>query len=97
MKTDSGKWLRHRSDSLYHYTIGAEAFDFEFRDPDGKKVRLSDYRGKIVLVDFWASWCAPCRKQMPALISLYDRFKNKNFEIIGVSFDNNKRSGFGIY
>ena len=87
LKTDSGKWLRHRSDSLYHYTIGAEAFDFEFRDPDGKKVRLSDYRGKIVLVDFWASWCGPCRHEMPNVKAAYEKYASKGFEVISISTD----------
>ena len=72
--------------------VGLPYIDLKMQNPEGQSVSLSDYigKGKYVLIDFWASWCAPCRKQMPALISLYDQFKNKNFEIVGVSFDNNK-------
>ena len=66
--------------------------DMNLRLPNGTPGKLSDYagKGKFTIVDFWASWCAPCRKQMPELIKIYDRFKNKNFEIVGVSFDNSK-------
>lgn len=92
LKTISGKWLRHRSDSLYHYTIGAEAFDFEFQDREGKKVRLSDYRGKIVLVDFWASWCGPCRKEMKSLLPIYNELKGDDLEFISVSLDSKEEN-----
>ena len=56
-----------------------------------KGVKLSDYagKGKLVLVDFWASWCGPCRREMPNLVELYKQYKNKNFEIVGVSLDQN--------
>ena len=71
---------------------GMPYIDLKMQTPKGKTVSLSDYigKGKYVLIDFWASWCPPCRKQMPELMGIYDRFKNKNFEIVGVSFDNNK-------
>ena len=57
--------------------------------PEGKTVKLSDYvgKGKVVLVDFWASWCGPCRREMPNLVEAYAKYKNKNFEIVGVSLD----------
>ena len=59
--------------------------------PDGQNVKLSDYvgKGKVVLVDFWASWCGPCRREMPNLVEAYKQYKNKNFEIVGVSLDQN--------
>ena len=87
--------IRTFSDILEHtrnIAVGMPYIDLKMQNPVGKEVSLSDYigKGKYVLIDFWASWCAPCRKQMPTLVSLYDRFKDKNFEIIGVSFDNNK-------
>ncbi len=71
---------------------GQKFTDFEMQTPEGKAVKLSDYagKGKLVLVDFWASWCGPCRREMPNLVSLYAKYKNKNFEIVGVSLD---RSG----
>ncbi|MNX35334.1 Peroxiredoxin [Pedobacter sp. ok626] len=66
---------------------GVEAADFAQPDVDGKMVKLSDYRGKYVLIDFWASWCAPCRRENPNLVKAYDQYKSKGFEILGVSMD----------
>ena len=66
--------------------IGSKAPDFEGKTFKGKTVRLSDYLGKIVLIDFWASWCPPCREEMPALIKFYRSHKN-NVEILAVNID----------
>ncbi len=69
--------------------VGQKFTDFEMLTPEGKAVKLSDYagKGKVVLVDFWASWCGPCRREMPNLVEAYAKYKNKNFEIVGVSLD----------
>ncbi len=63
--------------------------DIKAKTPDGKDVALSDYagKGKYVLVDFWASWCPPCRAEMPKLVKMYEDFKGKDFEIVGLSLD----------
>lgn len=68
--------------------------DFTMHTPDGKEAKLSDIagHGKYVLVDFWASWCGPCRRSMPELIEFYNKNKDKGLEIVGVSFDNNGQS-----
>lgn len=63
------------------------AFDFEQADVNGKMVKLSDFRGKYVFLDFWASWCAPCRMENPNLVKAYNKYKDKNFTILGVSLD----------
>ncbi|MCI5663555.1 MAG: AhpC/TSA family protein [Mediterranea sp.] len=69
--------------------VGKQFIDFEMKDPEGNPVKLSDYagKGKVVLVDFWASWCGPCRREMPNLVEAYKKYKNQNFEIVGVSLD----------
>ncbi|WP_285008986.1 TlpA disulfide reductase family protein [Pedobacter faecalis] len=70
--------------------LGATAPNFTQKDVDGKPVSLSDYRGKYVLVEFWASWCSPCRAESPNLIKQYAAYKDKGFEILGVSVDSDK-------
>ncbi|MDR2283511.1 MAG: redoxin domain-containing protein [Sphingobacterium sp.] len=72
--------------------INTQAKDFTQNDVAGKPVRLSDYRGKYVLVDFWASWCAPCREENPNLVAAYAKYKDKGLEILGVSLDKNKEA-----
>jgi len=67
--------------------IGSAAPDFTMNDVNGKPVTLSAYRGKYVLLDFWASWCVPCRKENPSIKAAYAKFRDKNFEVIAVSVD----------
>jgi len=69
---------------------GALAPEFVQSDPQGKPVSLKDFRGKYVLVDFWASWCGPCRVENPNVVRAYQRFKAKNFTVLGVSLDKDK-------
>ncbi len=61
-------------------------------DTAGRSVRLEDFRGKIVLLDFWASWCAPCRHENPNIVALYKRYRDKDFTVVGVSLDNNRNA-----
>ena len=70
--------------------IGQFAPEISLPSPDGKEIALSSLKGKLVLIDFWASWCGPCRKEMPNVIKIYSKFKNKGFEIYGVSLDQDK-------
>ena len=70
--------------------LGQEAPELNLPDVDGKPFKLSSLRGKYVLVDFWASWCAPCREENPNVVASYNEFKNKNFTILGVSLDKDK-------
>jgi peroxiredoxin len=70
--------------------VGAMAPDFKLATPDGKTLSLSSLRGKYVLIDFWASWCGPCRQENPNVVKMYNRFKDRNFEILGVSLDQDK-------
>jgi peroxiredoxin len=69
---------------------GFMAPEITLQDVNGKMVSLSSLRGKYVMVDFWASWCSPCREEMPNVVSLYNEYKDKGFEIFGVSIDTNK-------
>jgi len=71
-------------------TVSQKAPEFALPDTTGKTVALSSFKGKYVLVDFWASWCGPCRQENPNVVAAYNRFKDKNFTILGVSLDREK-------
>ena len=70
--------------------VGVEAPDFTMNDQNGNPVQLSSLRGQVVMIDFWASWCAPCRQENPNVVKLYEQYHSKGFEIIGVSLDRGK-------
>jgi peroxiredoxin len=72
-------------------SIGSSAPDFVQNNEEGKPVSLSSFKGKYVLIDFWASWCGPCRRENPNVVAAYNAFKNRNFTILGVSLDQDKQ------
>ncbi len=82
--------------NCYAQEIGSQAPDFELINPQGKKVQLSDLRGKVVLIDFWASWCGPCRRENPNVVEAYAKYhkskflKEKGFEVYSISLDRNE-------
>jgi peroxiredoxin len=70
--------------------VGQQAPEISLPDTEGKTVTLSSFRGKYVLVDFWASWCVPCRNENPNVVEAYNQFKGENFTVLGVSLDKNR-------
>jgi thiol-disulfide isomerase/thioredoxin len=72
--------------------VGSAAPEIELTDVDGKLRKLSSLKGKVVLIDFWASWCGPCRKENPNVVAMYNKYKDKGFEIFSVSLDKDRES-----
>lgn len=89
-KSQYGRIIKERIDRMAKTDQGAKAPDFTLPDANGNKVTMSSVKGKIKIIDFWASWCGPCRLNNPALRKLYDEYHDKGLEIIGVSLDTNK-------
>ncbi|MET6996031.1 TlpA disulfide reductase family protein [Chitinophaga defluvii] len=83
----AGRQMQHEFDQIHLTAPGKPAIDFTMNTPEGKPVTLSSFRGSYVLLDFWASWCGPCRKENPALKKAYERFRGSNFQILAVSLD----------
>jgi peroxiredoxin len=89
----TGRYLANRShaepapDRIGGDAKGQAAPDFELKDLAGKKIRLSDYRGKVVLLNFWATWCPPCKEEMPWFVDLQQRYGAQGLQVIGVAMD----------
>ncbi len=91
--SDNGKDYKATLGKLKATSVGSVAPDFTQNDPLGKPVSLSSFKGKYVLLDFWASWCGPCRQENPNVVKVYNQYKNKNFTVLGVSLDKPEGKG----
>jgi peroxiredoxin len=76
--------------------VGAQPFAFQAKDTKGRAISLQQYRGKVLLLDFWASWCGPCVHEMPNVIAAYNKWKPKGFDILGISFDEDRAAFSGF-
>ena len=81
--------IKNELSNLMNGAIGSPAMDFTQNDTADKPVSLSSFKGKYVLLDFWASWCLPCRKENPTVVKAFENYKDKNFTVLGVSLDQN--------
>lgn len=90
-KTSVGLRIKERIDAAMATEIGSIAPDFTAPTPDGKEITLNEIKGKVTILDFWAAWCGPCRKENPNLVKIYENYHSKGLEIIGVSLDGNVR------
>ncbi|MDD5543769.1 MAG: TlpA disulfide reductase family protein [Acidobacteriia bacterium] len=100
------RYSKPTAESKQAATQGAPAPDFTAKNLDGKDVKLSDFRGKVVLVNFWAVWCGPCNVEVPELVDLYNMYRDKGFVVLGISdnsdlkdiksFVTEKRMGYPI-
>jgi len=92
--TELGEYIQKGVEKMgiSEIAIGESFRDLKLKTPDDKDISISDYagKGKYVLLDFWASWCGPCRRENPNVVALYNEYKDKGFEIVGVSFDEDK-------
>jgi len=87
-----GKFIgqeKNKAKSASVAAIGKEAVDLKAKNPEGKEMALTDLKGKVVLIDFWASWCGPCRRENPNVVRAYKEYKNKGFDVFSVSLDSN--------
>jgi peroxiredoxin len=87
-----GKWvdrqrMKHSTSSMVGDVRGAQAPDFELVSLDGRKVKLSDFRGKAVVLNFWATWCAPCKVEMPWFVDMQNHYGSDGLAILGVAMD----------
>ncbi len=84
-------WLRQATKAPESAACPADAkmanLDFTMKDVDGKDVRLSDYKGKVILLDFWATWCGPCKYEIPGFVELQEKYGKQGLQVIGVSVD----------
>ncbi len=84
--------LQNHINKLQNVEVGKEAPVFTQDNPDGQPVSLKDFRGKYLLIDFWASWCKPCRAENPNVVAAYQKYHDKGFDVLGVSLDRNKEA-----
>lgn len=92
-KTKVGEDLNLKLVEVQRAAIGSIAPDFSAPNPEGKKISLYDIRGKVTIIDFWAAWCGPCRRENPNVVNIYNKYHKDGLEIIGVSLDGKQRQG----